>query len=562
MADHLDGTTDNGMTAPAPRWIRASLEVNEGRDPLGLQTTTQDRLMPVLLPGILELTRRARYLSFHAFLLHEYQRRQLLVDSTAQSTFFRRREWDFGLAVERCPNCDSSPVGAQRLGSLSRGNGPFPRGESVESSFGGYGLYYRSPMAELGLVARRGTMLGEQPIPIDVLYDKPRAQRLAAEFRAAVEGTAYYQGAMWTTHELTAEVVDEYAAAACLCRLRERVSERDAVHDAIFGNDADVDMLPPSIGVSPPTGDDPSIGRSMGEGVAQRRRSVAHYLTLLRTCPEVVESESAYRESLWAPPAPLGDAHAIVAGQWAALVAKDVWQEAICSVWSEFCRAGVARYREVGRGLAWGEVCEIATNLTSGPPLLEGRASTGDLAAALSNGTLTVSGKNGVAINVVEAPLDSLRSLTVELNTATSALVVLLELARRMADRTGPGWMYASHIASAWQPSVAAVVSGLHAHLETDPAVGDTLWWLVSRFVEPVHQRIAYSKLPEFTFRFRWEEGLLRFYDRDRTRFPLAAIRRGSLASITEDLGLWDRGADDVPALTDRGERFVVEVLT
>src|SRR3954464_11925811 len=94
-----------------PRWVGASLEAREGRDPLGLQTTTQDRLMPVLLPGILELTRRARYLSFHAFLLHEYQQRQLLVDSTAQSTFFRRREWDFGLAVERCPNCDSSPVG-------------------------------------------------------------------------------------------------------------------------------------------------------------------------------------------------------------------------------------------------------------------------------------------------------------------------------------------------------------------------------------------------------------------------------------------------------------------
>ena len=39
-----------------PRWIAASLNVKEGRDPLGLQTTTQDRLMPRLLPGILELS--------------------------------------------------------------------------------------------------------------------------------------------------------------------------------------------------------------------------------------------------------------------------------------------------------------------------------------------------------------------------------------------------------------------------------------------------------------------------------------------------------------------------
>jgi hypothetical protein len=35
-----------------PRWIAASLEIKEGRDPLGLQTTTQDRLMALLLPGV------------------------------------------------------------------------------------------------------------------------------------------------------------------------------------------------------------------------------------------------------------------------------------------------------------------------------------------------------------------------------------------------------------------------------------------------------------------------------------------------------------------------------
>jgi len=68
-----------GTKMPVPAWIVASLEVNEGRDPLGLQTTTQDRLMPLLLPGILELSRRARYFSFHAFLLAEYRDRRLPV---------------------------------------------------------------------------------------------------------------------------------------------------------------------------------------------------------------------------------------------------------------------------------------------------------------------------------------------------------------------------------------------------------------------------------------------------------------------------------------------------
>src|SRR5215211_7332824 len=143
MAVGADLLEQTNADAPLPQWIVPSLEVNEGRDPLGLQTTTQDRLMPVLLPGILELSRRARYFSFHAFLLAEYQARRFQPDSKSLSAFIKHREWEFGLAVQRCPrDCESSPVGARKLGSVSLGPGPFARGESVESAFGGYGLYY------------------------------------------------------------------------------------------------------------------------------------------------------------------------------------------------------------------------------------------------------------------------------------------------------------------------------------------------------------------------------------------------------------------------------------
>jgi hypothetical protein len=39
-----------------PEWIERSLHVKAGRDPLGLQTITLDRIMPILLPGILVLS--------------------------------------------------------------------------------------------------------------------------------------------------------------------------------------------------------------------------------------------------------------------------------------------------------------------------------------------------------------------------------------------------------------------------------------------------------------------------------------------------------------------------
>ncbi|HET9733545.1 MAG TPA: hypothetical protein VFP54_12800 [Acidimicrobiales bacterium] len=137
--------------------------------------------MPLLLPGVLELSVRARYLSFHAFLLDEYRRRRLTADSRSLSTFIKQKEWDFGLAVLSCPHeCGSVPVGADRVRPLMRQSAPpYPRGESVESAFGGYGLHYRTPLAEFGIVARAGTMLGDRPTTVDVLTDSPRARRVA-----------------------------------------------------------------------------------------------------------------------------------------------------------------------------------------------------------------------------------------------------------------------------------------------------------------------------------------------------------------------------------------------
>jgi hypothetical protein len=561
MDDH------DGMRVPLPAWIAASLVLNEGRDPLGLQTTTQDRLMPVLLPGILELTRRARYFSFHAFLLSEYRARRLPADSKSLSAFIKRREWEFGLAVLRCPRkCESSPVGARRLGRLEAlGSGPFPRGESVESSLGGYGLYYRTPLAELGIVARAGTLLGGEPIPIDVLRDTERAQRLASTFKEAVQHTSYYQRAMQMADDLPAELIDEYAEAACLCRLRNRPDERAAVHDALFGSDppnaAEVSGESSELSGS---GDPLSAVGSMFSqaGVVQRRRSVGHYLTLLAAEPRVVASEPAYREMLWSPTPPRSDGHALVAGQWSALIAKDVWQEAICSVWSEFCRDGLARNRELSRGLTWEETRKVVGAMTSGPPVLDPKAPTAALAARLTAGTLAID-DDCTQVDVATAPLERLRELTSRLDTAASGLVVLLELTRRMERRSGVGWEQASRIASGWQPSIASVAVALRTHLDGDPAVADTLWWLVSRFILPVHERIAYSKLPEFTFRFRWEDGLLRFYDLGVGRFPLASIRDQSLALLTRDLGLWDETDDDGRPilLTDRGATFVDEAL-
>ncbi|MCK9894505.1 hypothetical protein [Frankia sp. AgB32] len=95
------------------------MNVKPGRDPLGLTTITTDRLMPGRLPGILELSQRARYFSFHAFLLDEYHRRRLAPDRRRLSEFITKCEWDLGLAVLRCPrHCGLQRTTAPRSLSL------------------------------------------------------------------------------------------------------------------------------------------------------------------------------------------------------------------------------------------------------------------------------------------------------------------------------------------------------------------------------------------------------------------------------------------------------------
>lgn len=505
--------------------------------------------MPLLLPGLLQLSRRARYFSFHSFLLDEYRRRKYPADKNVLSSFIKRREWEFGLAVQRCPrHCGSSPVGARRLSNTASGAGPFPRGESVESNLGGYGLYYRSPLIDFGVVAPWGTLLGDQPIPIDVLRTTARASALADTFRDSVEHTEYFRRWMVTDEPIPSGVIDEFAEVACLCRLVELPEERAAVHAAIFSDDpegVDVRLIAPVHGTAT-------------SGVSQRRRSVAHYLTLVRDEPLVVDSEASYREALWSPRTLLSDSHRQIAGQWAALIAKDVWQEAICSVWLEFCRRCLDATRDKGRGLTWQEVRDLSQHLVQGPPLVSARAQTATTLAELSSGDL---GMASSATNLATMDLEDIREWTVRMSTATSGLLTVLELARRMEAQDGDGFTTGARVESAWQLSVASVVDALASHLAVGPSVADTMWWLVSTFVLPVHERIAYSKLPELTFRFRWDDGLLRFYDHGVERFPLAAIRDEPLALLTRDLGFWEPDDTGDAMLTPQGTDFISEVL-
>ena len=175
--------------------------------------------------------------------------------------------------------------------------------------------------------------------------------------------------------------------------------------------------------------------------------------------------------------------------------------------------------------------------MTGGTPSLDPARATTEIAADIAAGNVTLPGQ--IDSSLGDATLERIGMQPPGWTPQPAVSVALLELRRRAAERDGPGWRITSHLGSAWQPSLAEVLRSLDEHLAGAPTVADTMWWLVHRYIVNVHERIAYSKLPEHTFRFRWEEGRVPFYDNGTSRFPLAAIRWDPLTNLTRDLNLW-----------------------
>ena len=310
---------------PLAEWVTPYLMLKRGRDPLGLQTITLDRIMPVLLPGVLALSQRARYLAIYPFLLATYEERRLAASNGSLGEFIRLREYELCLAMQLCPRAcgAASAIGSERARPDARLLQVFPRRESVESSMGGYGLYYRSPLVDLDVVIPAWARLGDTTTGVDVLARSDHAQALAAAFGEAIKDTLYATVYMNGVDPIPRPVLIELAERACLCRLDERPAERQAIHDALFGQ----------------------ARPERSQQVEQRRRAFAVFLSQLGADPDVAEPgrgiPARHHRHLPRRPcrdrAPRAEAHA----SWAALAMKECVQDAICSLWTDFCRRGL-----------------------------------------------------------------------------------------------------------------------------------------------------------------------------------------------------------------------------
>ena len=111
------------------------------------------------------------------------------------------------------------------------------------------------------------------------------------------------------------------------------------------------------------------------------------------------------------------------------------------------------------------------------------------------------------------------------------------------------------------QVGLLQVARSFEAHVAEKPTLADTVEWVVRRLLIDVHERVAYSKLPNFTFRFRWESGRLRFYRLGVWAFDMADSRHGSMSQLSLDLGYWLERRSGGGRLTPDGSSFIAEAF-
>lgn len=150
-------------------WLARDLDFVEGLDHLGIQVVSTN-IYSRLLPGISNLTDRARYFAFYSWVLDSFARTAPDKSADAWRTWIRRHEFALsaaGVAAERevlDRDVAGGLIGAITARRLTKAgtvdidwasrleNGKAAKGTYFKNREGGYAAYYKGPMTALGLL--------------------------------------------------------------------------------------------------------------------------------------------------------------------------------------------------------------------------------------------------------------------------------------------------------------------------------------------------------------------------------------------------------------------------
>ncbi len=515
-----------------PQWIAKMYEPKKGRDHLGLGSVSSDQILPRLSPGINVLTIYPRYHSFYVFLLDEFWRRDRIRSWASWGQFYRPREFVFSVGVFLCDRPEHaeaiSAVGGQKTAPLAKQQRDSydTQTDYIKSEWGGYGLYYRSVMIELGLVYPGGPGF---PYPMDIPTEF--GKEVAAAFRQAIQHTSYYRD--YFDHDVIAvprEVIKAYIHHACLCQLQMSTApDRSLLLGAFLhaGNDT---------------------------SAISRRETLRLLLDITEQTQGTAIDQDTYRQLLYFQAASIGVAYQPqsslqeVFQRWRYYQAREYYAFALNAMWYYLCEWGITHDGDIHPlplEAFWQHLDEslnvdaLAAQLQLSAPGLRADDDFVQLLEWLQ--TLIGAEKSGFdAACSLESPLqeDRLYHLAARQRRQPHIMVAgmlimlcLIYLRFGLPERwKEPAWDI-SQMGLDGRLSKAEFILAFRSRLQKrSMTIKDITKWLFTDYIMLQHQLVAASKLPENTFRFQREGNRLRFY---RLENPLGFMDSRFLALST-----------------------------
>lgn len=305
-------------------WLEPPQSIG-GLDHLGTQAPCV-LIYGQLLPGITNVTDRARYYSFYPWLIWSYDRRFVKNDSATFIERFRRADCLFTLISERharCTDHDNERHGVAMIGRVKL-VGALDRleeaGEQLilsqytdqesprryfKNPMGGLAQYYAGTLGDLGLV--------DSSAKPWIKYTKEHGAPLAGSVDVAVDGDRFWQVVERNT--VTTDDLDALSAF-CACQIPSSVEECKTLIDIFFDTHS-----------------------AYGEEGKERLRSLALIQKLVEELPDGVDlSEDVFRACVYSGTLPGGqpwlipDTLSTTRNHWAIYVRNDLLSVALQTI--------------------------------------------------------------------------------------------------------------------------------------------------------------------------------------------------------------------------------------
>jgi len=546
-----------------PQWIAKMYPNKSGRDHLGLGSVSSDQILPSLSPGINVLTLHPRYHSFYVFLLDEFWRRDRIRSWNEWTRFFRPRDFIFAVGACLCEQPehtdDTVPVGAQKLKVFRRSpleNYKYSdHADYIKNELGGYGLYYRSVMAEIGLIYPGGTGF-LYPIDTPTEYGK----EVAEAFRQGIQETRYYREYFDDdTPNVPQTVIREYLLRACLCQLQvPSAQDRQLLLKAfLHGGNAAL--------------------------AANRRQTFQLFLDIADQTAGSSITQSVFRQLLYFQAADTGtvyrprDSLVSMYQHWRLYQAREYYAFALNTHWNYLCVWGLSNRgdcRPLSPRLFWKHLEDcldfdaLADRIGLPRPGLKAGSSFQHLLDWLCSLSQTNSEGFDAACTLL-SPLNERRLYLLgkeapdDPRVAVAGMMILLCLVYLRfgsdAAQKQNAWKEVAWKGADGRLSLAEFIQAVRRQLQHKTStLLDVTHWLYRNYIILQHQLVAESKSPENTFRFRWEGESLRFYPLPNS-VDFMDSRFDALRLTLAELGLCGDLSQPLHNLTADGKRFLEE---